>query len=135
MMKTDRLRQLNTDTLAYIGDGVYELFIRERILESGISKAVNLHRAVTGYVKAAAQAAVIRQMFDELDENEQRLVKRARNHRFTSKAKNADPITYKWATAFEALVGYLYLSGSEDRLRSVMERAAGIVEAGGLQEK
>lgn len=135
MMKTDRLKQLNTDTLAYIGDGVYELFMRRRILEGGISKAFNLHKAVTGYVKAGAQAAAVRQMFDELDEGEQRLVKRARNHKFTSKAKNADPITYKWATAFEALVGYLYLSGSEDRLRWVMERAAGIIEASESQEK
>ena len=122
-MKIEQLKQLNTDALAYIGDGVYELFIREHMLMEGMQKAANLHKASTKYVRAQAQADAIRSMFDDLTEEEQRLVKRARNHKFNSKAKNADPITYKWATAFEALVGYLYLAGDEERLSLIMEKA------------
>ena len=127
-MESKTLKQLNTDALAYIGDSVYEVFVRERVLESGTVKAANLHRASTKYVKAKAQAEVIRTMFDSLTEEEQRLVKRARNHRYNSKAKNADPVTYKWATAFEALIGYLHLAGEEERLAWAMETAACIVE-------
>lgn len=122
-MKMEQLKQLNTDALAYIGDGVYEVYIREHVLMSGLQKAANLHKAATKYVRAQAQADAIRSMFDDLTEEEQRLVKRARNHKFNSKAKNADPITYKWATAFEALVGYLYLAGDEERLSLIMEKA------------
>ena len=69
-------------------------------------------------------------MFDGLTEEEQRLVKRARNKKFTTKARNADPVTYKWATAFEALVGYLYLAGETERLGQVIEEAIAIVEGG-----
>ena len=127
-MEEKALKQLNTDALAYIGDSVYEVFVRERVLNSGTVKAANLHRTSTKYVKAKAQAEVIRAMFEELTEEEQRLVKRARNHRFNSKAKNADPVTYKWATAFEAFIVYLYLAGDDERLAWAMERAASIVE-------
>ena len=66
-------------------------------------------RQAINFVKAGAQAKIIKTMFDDLTEPEQKLVKRARNRKSATKAKNADPITYKWATAFEALVGYLYL--------------------------
>lgn len=66
-------------------------------------------------------------MFDELTEQEQALVKRARNRKYSSKAKNADPVTYKWATAFEALVGYLYLADDTERLNWVLNRAIEIV--------
>ena len=87
-MKIEQLKQLNTDALAYIGDGVYELFIREHMLMEGMQKAANLHKASTKYVRAQAQADAIRSMFNDLTEEEQRLVKRARNHKFNSKAKN-----------------------------------------------
>ena len=132
----DNLRQLNTEALAYMGDAVYEQYIREMLLQSGFAKVNNLHRSATKYVKASAQALAIRTMMAvgtgkgtevELSEEEQKLVKRARNHKFNSKAKNADPVTYKWATAFEALVGYLYLSGNKDRLSQIMNRAVEII--------
>lgn len=120
-----------------MGDAVYEQFIRQMLLEGGMAKVNNLHRAATKYVRAASQAEAIRTMMaigtgadsePELSEEEQRLVKRARNHRFNSKAKNADPVTYKWATAFEALTGYLYLSGSSERLEQIMNRAVEIID-------
>ena len=133
----DNLKQLNTDALAYMGDAVYEQYIREMLLKSGFARVNNLHRSATKYVKASAQAKAIRTMMavgtgkaaePELSEEEQKLVKRARNHKFNSKAKNADPVTYKWATAFEALVGYLYLSENKGRLSQIINRAVEIID-------
>ena len=111
-----------------MGDAVYERFIRERILRSGKTGADKMHRAAVRYVKAAAQELSLREMLDDLTEDEQVVVHRARNHKITSKPKNADPLTYKMATAFEALLGYLYLSGQSERLTELMERAAQTVE-------
>ncbi|MDO4176952.1 MAG: ribonuclease III domain-containing protein [Bacillota bacterium] len=137
MTQFGNIKQLNSEALAYMGDAVYEQFVRERLLAEGLAKVNNLHRAATKYVKAPAQAKAIKTMMavgtgkgtePELSEDEQRLVKRARNHRFNSKAKNADPVTYKWATAFEALVGYLYLSGEKKRLMQIMNRAVEIID-------
>ena len=89
-----------------------------------------MHRTAINFVKAGAQAKIIKTMFDDLTEPEQKLVKRARNRKSATKAKNADPITYKWATAFEALVGYLYLADEEERLQAVLSRAIEIAETG-----
>lgn len=130
-------KQLNTEALAYMGDAVFEQYIREKLLSGGLVRVNNLHKEATKYVKASAQAKAIKTMMavgtgrdpvPELSEDEQRLVKRARNHRFSSKAKNADPVTYKWATAFEALVGYLFLAGENKRLSQIMERAVEITD-------
>ena len=116
--------------LAYMGDAVYEQAIREMLVRENADTGVNLlHRKAISYVSAAAQAGIIREMFDDLSDEEQALVKRARNRKTATKAKNADPVTYKWATAFEALIGYLYLSHQEERLSEVIGRAVGI--AGG----
>ena len=120
----------NSIALAFLGDAVYERFIRERIVRHGSVGADKMHREAVRYVKAAAQEHVLRAMTDDLTEDEADVVRRARNHKITSKPKNADPLTYKMATAFEALLGYLYLDGQEERLAEVMERAAQIVEEG-----
>ena len=121
-------KNYNSIALAFMGDAVYERFIRERILKSGKTGADRMHRAAVRYVKAAAQELSLREMLDDLTEDEQTVVHRARNHKITSKPKNADPLTYKMATAFEALLGYLYLSGRSERLAALMERAAETVE-------
>ncbi len=118
----------NSIALAFLGDAVYERFIRERIVREGRIGADRMHRQAVRYVKAAAQEASLRAMLDQLTEDEKTVVHRARNHRITSKPKNADPLTYKMATAFEALLGYLYLSGQDDRLQSLMEQAAKTAE-------
>ena len=121
-------KNYNSIALAFMGDAVYERFIRERILRSGKTGADKMHRAAVRYVKAAAQELSLREMLDVLTEDEQVVVHRARNHKITSKPKNVDPLTYKMATAFEALLGYLYLSGQSERLAELMERAAQTVE-------
>lgn len=127
-MNKEDLRKLNTTALAYMGDAVYERDIREHILNKGIPDVNRLHRMSTMYVSAAAQAKIIKSLFDDLSEEEQKLVKRARNRKYRTKAKNADPVTYKWATAFEALIGYLYLSGEEQRRAWLVGRAVEIIE-------
>ena len=121
-------KNYNSIALAFMGDAVYESFIRGRIVKGGTVGADKMHRTAVHYVKAAAQELSLREMLNDLSEDEQTVVRRARNHRITSKPKNADPVTYKMATAFEALLGYLYLSGRTDRLAELMERAAETVE-------
>ena len=118
----------NSIALAFLGDAVYERFIRERILRHGSVGADRMHREAVRYVKAAAQEQSLRALADELTKTEADVVRRARNHKITSKPKNADPVTYKMATAFEALLGYLYLDGQEELLQAVMERAARVIE-------
>ncbi|MBQ6401151.1 MAG: ribonuclease III [Firmicutes bacterium] len=132
-MTDSELRNLNTAALAFMGDAVYEQAVRERILSEGLSRVDTLHRRSTRYVCAPAQAAVIRELFDELTQEEQALARRARNHRYHSRAKNADPMTYKWASAFEALVGYLHLSGRQQRLDWLLDRAFALIEEGTKQ--
>ncbi|MBR3786880.1 MAG: Mini-ribonuclease 3 [Firmicutes bacterium] len=130
-MNIEELKQLNTTALAYMGDAVYEQFIREHILTKGGTDVNKLHRISTMYVSASAQAKIIKSLFDDLTEEEQKLVKRARNRKYHTKAKNADPVTYKWATALEALIGYLYLSGDMQRLTEICEKAVEIIERQG----
>ena len=130
-MNIEELKQLNTTALAYMGDAVYEQFIRERILTKGGTDVNKLHRISTMYVSAPAQAKIIKSLFVDLTEEEQKLVKRARNRKYHTKAKNADPVTYKWATALEALIGYLYLSGDKQRLAEICEKAVEIIERQG----
>lgn len=130
-MNIEELKQLNTTALAYMGDAVYEQFIREYILTKGGTDVNKLHRISTMYVSAPAQAKIIKSLFDDLTEEEQKLVKRARNRKYHTKAKNADPVTYKWATALEALIGYLYLSGDKQRLAEICEKAVEIIERQG----
>ena len=117
-------RQINTTALAYIGDAVYEIYVREHVLaasgeasaSSGKQKAFGahvdaLHRRAIRYVRAEGQAKAIKAMLAEgfLTAEEEALVKRARNHKSASKPKNADAMDYKYATAFEALIGFWHL--------------------------
>ncbi|MBR4150166.1 MAG: ribonuclease III [Firmicutes bacterium] len=121
---------MNPLALAYLGDAVWEAFVRRRIMQtmSFGNNADKLHHEGVHYVNAGAQAHMIHRLFDRLSESEQALVKRARNHRTATKAKNADPVDYKWATGFEALLGALELSGQSERLAEIMEASAELVE-------
>ena len=123
----NNFKHMNTEFLAYMGDAVYEQTVREKLILEGGVRVDSLHHQAIGYVNAEAQAKAIKEIIDDLPEDEQALVKRARNHKFHSKAKHADPVTYKWATAFEALVGYYYLAGEKEKLDSLMERAFSII--------
>jgi len=115
--------QANTTALAFLGDAVYEVYARKRVFEKGQTNADKLHQMAVKYVRAEGQAKAIKSIFDDLSEEEQALVKRARNKKSASKPKNADPVEYKLATAFEALIGYLYLEENEKRLEEILELA------------
>lgn len=128
----------STIALAFLGDSVYEVFVRERLMRAGSasnSHADRLHRAAVRYVCAAAQAKAILALMDSLTEEEQALVKRARNHKIATKPKNADAVTYKWATAFEALIGWLWLRDEKDRALTLMTQSALIIEGKTIQGK
>lgn len=119
-------RDLDSIPLAYIGDAVYEVDVRLHLLDKGITNTKHLQRESVKYVSAGAQAKAIKSIFDDLSEEEQRVVKRARNHKVATKAKNADIVTYKWATAFEALLGDLYISGRKERYDEIVTAAIDI---------
>jgi ribonuclease-3 family protein len=129
MMATDALR-MNTAVLAWIGDAAYELRVRTWLAKYDAKAAHTdyLHRAAVRYVRADAQAVVVKELFDALPPEEQSLVKRARNRKISTKPKNADPIIYKWATAFEALIGYYCISGADDRADEITAKAIAIVD-------
>lgn len=127
-MKTNP-KEINTTALAYLGDAVYEVYVRKHVMEGGCQRADMLHRMAVKYVCADGQARAVKfLMRDFLTEEEVRLVKRARNHKTTSKARSADPVTYKLATAFEALVGYLELNGDRERAEEVIAEALKRIE-------
>jgi len=119
---------MNTTVLAFLGDSVYETCIRNHVIEKGQVNADLLHREAVRFVRADAQAFAIKAMMDELTEEEQSLVRRARNKKISTKPKNADPVEYKWATAFEALIGFLYLSERHERMEAVIGRAVSLIE-------
>lgn len=127
---------MNTSVLAFLGDGVYELYIRDLMIGAGMTDPDAMHRACTKYVRAESQAMAIKSMMKETDgqtfltEEEIALVKRARNHKTPNRSRSAGLVEYKLATAFEALVGYLYLIGDSDRLGDVMQRAAALIAKG-----
>lgn len=115
--------------LAYLGDTVYESYIREHLIRQNINKKVNdLHKLAIQYSKAKAQATIIHELQDELTEEEMRIFKRGRNQKPHTSPKNADIIDYKCATGFEALIGYLYLSEDQERLEYIIQKSIQIIE-------
>lgn len=103
-------------TLAYMGDGIYELIIRTLLVKQGNAQASKLHRKASSLVKASAQAAMIQALKEELTEEEFAVFKRGRNAHSGTMAKNATMSDYRKATGFEALMGYLYLKGDWERM-------------------
>ncbi len=119
--------------LAYMGDAIYEVYVRQHLLMQEDYKALakntrEIHRQTIRYVNAAGQAYAIRQLFDTLTEEEQRLVKRARNHKSSSRPQNQSPLDYRWATAFEALLGYCHLMERYDREAHLAQEAIRLIQ-------
>ena len=108
-------REFNALALAYLGDAVYELWVREHLLELGYEKVKELHRAAVDYVRASTQAQVLHQIMPKLDPQENEVVLWGRNAK-GGYPKNVDVVTYRHATAFETLVGYWYLQGETERM-------------------
>lgn len=122
-MEETRARMLNPLQLAYIGDAVWELLIRSRVIYRGRS-ARHVHKDAVACVNAHAQAVALRKIESALTEAEADVARRGRNaHAHHPAPKNQDAADYRAATALEALVGYLYLTGQEDRLLTLFRRS------------
>lgn len=113
--------QFSSLQLAYIGDAVYELYIRTMISKDKNIPVNKLHREATTYVKAKAQSDIIRKIEPYLTEEELSVYKRGRNAKANTAAKNADIVDYRHATGFEALIGYIYLKKDFERLDEILK--------------
>lgn len=116
---------LNPVVLAYVGDAVFELLVRQQLIVQPLHKMHHLHKSATGQVSAKAQRALLERWTPHLSEQEAAIVRRGRNAKSGSPPKNADMLDYRLATALECLVGFLYLSGNEARLQQLMQIAFG----------
>ena len=116
----EEVNLLNPLVWAYVGDSVYELFIRTNLVNNSNEKVHKLHVNSIKFVKAAGQAKILKAIEEELTEEEKNIVRRARN---THIAKNATQAEYAYATAFEGLIGYLYLTKQDERLKYILNRA------------
>jgi len=116
------LREMPVSVLAYIGDAVYELTVRLHLCKQSNAKSGTLHRQSVKLVRAAAQAAAVRQLLPLLTDEETAIFRRGRNSQPGSMPKNANPADYLNATGFEALIGYLYLKGETNRLNELLAK-------------
>ena len=114
--------------LAFIGDAVYETFVRTYVYRKGLLRADRLNASATAYVRAEAQAYAFDQLLPQLSDKEASVARRGKNHKITSMPKHVDPMIYKKATGFEALIGYLELKGDRDRLEEVVSGALAVIE-------
>ncbi|WP_077605141.1 Mini-ribonuclease 3 [Oceanobacillus sojae] len=131
-MKDSDVRQMKSLALAYIGDAIYEVYVRELLLERGTIKPNQLHQEAIRYVSGKSQAKVILHWLDGnlLTEEESKVVIRGRNAKSGSTPKNISIQTYRYSTAFEALIGYHYLLKNEQRLQELMTKAVEFLEEG-----
>jgi ribonuclease III family protein len=121
---------LNSLALAYMGDAVLETYVRYHLLQSGQVKPQLLHKEATRYVSAKAQSSVLHQMKEEgfFLEEEIAILKRGRNAKSGTIPKNTDVQTYRYSTAFEALLGSLYLAGNQERLEEIIQYTLDLID-------
>jgi ribonuclease-3 family protein len=123
--------RMNIAALAFVGDAVYELFVREHLVNEGWLHADKLHREAIKYVRAESQAKAVRALKKNfLTEDEIKLVRYARNHKTPNRSRSAGPIDYKLATAFEALLGKLEKDGRIQRAEEIMQAAIKAIDEG-----
>ncbi len=116
------VKEVNILVLAYLGDAIYESYVREYLINKKISNVNDLQVESIKYVSAKSQADILKKLLDNnmLSEDELDIVKKGRNHKCSRHPKNCDIITYKHATALEALIGYLFFTKNIDRLDEIM---------------
>ncbi len=116
----EKAANMNAVVLAFIGDAVYSLYVREKLAFSSDAKAGELNRLATKEVRATAQAAFIAEMLPALTEEELAIYKRARNSKKSTKSKSSSVQEYNMSTGFEAVLGYLYVTGDTQRLNELL---------------
>lgn len=120
---------INVLALAYMGDAIYETYVRDYLIKNNIVKVNELQEESIKYVSARSQAEILKRLIDlrYFSDEELDIIYRARNHKCNHKPKNTDIITYKNATGLEALVGYLYFEKNNDRIDDIMSK---VIEMG-----
>ncbi len=121
--------QLSPLTLAFVGDSVFDLFVRERLVCLANRPVNKLHSLAVAQVKAASQAKAAKALCEKLSEKELSVLKRGRNAHTNHKAKNASESDYHYATGLEALFGFLYLSDETERLKELFELTLELIES------
>jgi ribonuclease III family protein len=121
------INRMNILVLAYLGDAIYELYIREHLVRKNINKVNDLQKEAVKYVSAKGQAMILDNLISEnyFSEDELDIIKRARNSKVSSHPKNTDILTYKHATAFEAMIGYLYLENKSKKIEDIVKYVVG----------
>ena len=116
-------KELNSLALAYLGDTIYEDYVRIYLIKSGIANVNDLQTESIKYSSAIAQCSFVKELIDNnfFNDEELEIIKRARNHKSVSHPKNCDIVTYKYATGLEALIGYLKLENNEERIDEIMK--------------
>ncbi|CAM4344242.1 ribonuclease III [Bacillus manliponensis] len=123
-------KQLNSLALAYMGDAVYEQYIRYHLLQKGTVRPNQLHRLGTSFVSAKAQAKVVHHLLEVafFTEEEEAVLRRGRNAKSGTVPKNTDVQTYRYSTAFEALIGYHYLLQNHSRVEEIVFTAIDLLD-------
>lgn len=121
------INEINVLVLAYLGDTIYEDYIRKYLINKNIAKVNDLQKEASNYVSAKAQASFLKNMIENnfFFEEELSIIRRARNYKSNSHPKNCDIVTYKHATALEAVIGYLELSNNRTRIDEIMNNILG----------
>ena len=116
-------KEINSLVLAYLGDTIYEDYVRIYLIQSGIANVNDLQTESIKYSSAKAQCEIVKRLINEnvFSEEELEIIKRARNHKSISHPKNCDIVTYRNATGLEALIGYLKLENKEERIEMIMK--------------
>ncbi len=117
------VKLMNPLVWAYVGDCIYELYIRTFLVNTTKMKVHELHVKASTFVKASSQAESLKKIENELKEEEKDIVRRARNTQNHHLPKNANPADYMYATAFEGLIGYLYLTKNFKRLKEILQKS------------
>ena len=114
---------MNALTYAYLGDSIYEIYVRKYLISKNIVKVKDLQKESIKYVSANSQASFLKNMLDDnfFNEEEVKIIMNARNHKNNHKPRNCDIITYKYATGLEALIGYLYVNDNKKRIDEIMQ--------------
>ena len=117
------IKEINSLVLAYLGDTIYEDYVRIYLIKSGIANVNDLQKESIKYSSAKAQCTILKKLIEEdfFNDEELEIIRRARNHKSISHPKNCDIVTYRYATGLEALIGYLKLDNKEARIDEIMK--------------
>ena len=119
-IQKEEAARYNPVTLAFLGDAVYALYVREKLVLSNTGKASELQKTASMVLSARGQSAFLQRVLPLLSQDEEEVYKRGRNAKKATKSKNANAVDYARSTGFEAVLGYLYLSGDNDRIEALL---------------